>query len=93
MNVLRSALQLPSANDSIPPVRILDADGRLVCAVSAEEFRRTHPIVETTDSTPTAYHDRPPHRPRPRSVPPPQVHQSIRPAERPIAGTDAVTLE
>ena len=93
MNVLRGAVRLPSANDSIAPVRLLDADGRLVCVVSAEEFRRTHPTIDTTDSTPTAHHRRPPDRPRPRSVPPPQAHASVRPAARPIASTEAVTLE
>lgn len=93
MNVLRDAVRLPSANDSIAPVRILDADGRLACVVSAEEFRRTHPTIDTTDSTPTAHHRRPPNGPRPRSVPSPQVHASVRPAARPIVGTEAVTLE
>ena len=93
MNVLRGAVRLPSANDSIAPVRILDAVGRLVCVVSAEEFRRTHPTIDTTDTTPTAHLRRPPNTPRPRSVPPPQVHASVRTAARPIAGTDAVTLE
>jgi hypothetical protein len=93
MNVLRNAVRLPSANDSIAPVRLLDADGRLVCVVSAEEFRRTHPTIDTTDSTPTAHRRRPPNRPPPRPVPPPQVHASVRPAARPIASTEAVTLE
>jgi hypothetical protein len=93
MNVLRGAVRLPSANESIAPVRILDADGRLVCVVSAEEFRRTHPTIDTTDSTPTAHHRPPPNGPRPRSVPSPQVHASVRPAAWPIAGTEAVTLE
>ena len=92
MNVLRGAVRLPSANDSIAPVRILDIDGRLVCVVSAEEFRRTHPTIDTPDSTPTAHH-RLPNRPDPRSVPSPQVHVLVRPAARPIAGTEDVTLE
>jgi hypothetical protein len=93
MNVLRGAVRLPSANDSIAPVRILDTAGRLVCVVSAEEFRRTHPTIDTTDSTPTAHHRRLPNRPGPRPVPSPQVHALVRPAARPIAGTEAVTLE
>jgi len=93
MNVLRSAVRLPSANDSIAPVRILDSDGRLVCVVSAEEFRRTHPTIDTPDSTPTAPHRRSPNGPGPRSVPSPQLHAIVRPAERPIAATEAVTLE
>lgn len=55
MNVSRGAVRLPSGNDSIAPVRILDADDRLVCVVSAEEFRRAHPTIVATDSTPTAH--------------------------------------
>jgi hypothetical protein len=93
MNVLRYAVRLHSANDSIAPVRILDADGRLVCVVSAEEFRRMHPTIDTTDSTPTAHHRPPPNGPRPRSVPSPQVQAPVWPAAQPIAGTEAVTLE
>jgi|SRR5690242_10842284 len=93
MNVLRGAVRLPSANDSIAPVRILDAAGCLVCVISAEEFRRTHPTIDTPDSTPTGHHRRLPDRPGPRSVPSPPVHALVRPAERPIAGTEAVTLE
>jgi hypothetical protein len=41
MDVLTDAVRLPSTNDSIAPVRILDADGHLVCVLSADEFRRT----------------------------------------------------
>ena len=93
MNVLRGAVRLPSTNDSIAPVRILDTAGRVVCMVSAEEFRRTHPTIDTPDSTPTAHHRRLPNRPGLRSVPSPQVHALARPADRPIAGTEAVTLE
>lgn len=93
MNVLRGTVRLPSANDSIAPVRILDTAGRLVCVISAEEFRRTHPTIDTPGSTPTPRHRRLPNRPDPRSVPSPQVHALVRPAERPIAGTEAVTLE
>ena len=59
MNVVTDAVRLPSTNDSIAPVRILDADGNLVCVVSADEFRRTHPTIETTDSTSTAPRRRP----------------------------------
>jgi hypothetical protein len=54
MNVLTDAVRLPTTNDSIAPVRILDADGHPVCVVSADEFRRSHPIADTTDSTSTA---------------------------------------
>jgi hypothetical protein len=43
MSVLTDAVRLPSANEAVAPVRILDADGHLVCVVSAEEFRRAHP--------------------------------------------------
>ena len=93
MNVSTDAVRLPSANESIAPVRILDADGHLVCVVSAEEFRRTHPPIDTTDSTPTAHHRRLLNGPRPPSVPSPQVPASSRLAARPIPGTQAVTLE
>lgn len=50
MNMSTDAVRLPSANESIAPVRILDAYGHLVCVVPAEEFRRTHPTIDTTDS-------------------------------------------
>lgn len=92
MNVTTDAVRLPSTNDSIAPMRIFDADGNLVCVVSADEFRRTHPTIETPDSTSTAHRRRPLNGPRPRigtvdgsgSPPPPS---------RPIAGTEVVTLE
>lgn len=69
MNVLTDVVRLPSTNDSIAPVRIFDADGHLVCVVSADEFRRSHPTTNTTDSTFTAHRRRPPNGPRLRPVP------------------------
>ena len=45
MNTSSEALRLPSGDDSVPPVTILDADGHVVGVVSAEEFRRMHPPV------------------------------------------------
>ena len=73
MNVLTDAVRLSSTNDSIAPVRILDADGHLMCVVTAEEFRRTHPIANTTDFASIAHRRRPPNGPRQRSVPLSQV--------------------
>ena len=81
MSVLTDAVRLPSTNDAIAPVRILDADGHLVCVVSADEFRRSHPVANTTDSTSTAD----PRRPRLRPVPLPLVLASTSPAAPPIA--------
>jgi hypothetical protein len=40
MNTSSDAVRLPSGDDSIAPVTILDAQGRVVRVVSAEEFRR-----------------------------------------------------
>jgi hypothetical protein len=85
MNVLTDAVRLPSTNDSIAPVRILDADGHLVCVVSADEFRRSHPIADTTDSTSTAHRRRPSNGPRLRPVSLSHVLASTPPAARPIA--------
>ena len=36
---------LPSSDESIAPVTILDSDGRVLRVVSAAEFRRDHTIV------------------------------------------------
>jgi hypothetical protein len=41
-----SAVMLPSEDDAIAPVRILDADGQVVRVVPAAEFRQTHPLSE-----------------------------------------------
>ena len=35
----------PSSDESIGPVTILDAQGRVLCVVSAEEFRRSRPTA------------------------------------------------
>ena len=84
MNVLTDAVRLPTTNDSIAPVRILDADGHLVCVVSADEFRRMHPTIETPDSTSTAHRRRPLNGPLSRSVPLPHVLASSPAAARPL---------
>jgi hypothetical protein len=84
MNVLTDAVRLPSTNDLIAPVRILDADGHLVCVVSADEFRRMHPSIATTDSTSTAHRRPPLNGPLPRSVPLRQVLASSPAAARPL---------
>jgi hypothetical protein len=39
------AVRLPSGDDFIAPVTILDAEGRVVRVVSAAEFRRDHATV------------------------------------------------
>jgi hypothetical protein len=38
---------LPSSDESIGPVTILDAQGRVLRVVSAEEFRRARPTTTT----------------------------------------------
>ena len=43
MKTPSDAVRLPSGDDSIAPVRILDAEGRVMRVISADEFRRTHP--------------------------------------------------
>jgi hypothetical protein len=44
-------VRLPSGDDSIAPVKILDADGRIVRVISADEFRRDHPAVMRRDAS------------------------------------------
>jgi PHD/YefM family antitoxin component YafN of YafNO toxin-antitoxin module len=39
------AVYLPSTENTVAPVTILDANGNLVRIVSAEEFRRDHPTL------------------------------------------------
>jgi len=48
MNPSWTAVRLPSGDESIAPVTILDAQGRLVRVVSAEEFRRDR-LAATAD--------------------------------------------
>ena len=48
MNPSWTVVRLPSGDESIAPVTILDAQGRIVCVVSAEEFRRSR-LVATVD--------------------------------------------
>jgi hypothetical protein len=38
-----NAVRLPTGDDSIAPVTILDAQGQVVRVVDADEFRRIHP--------------------------------------------------
>ena len=45
MSRLRDAVRLPSTDDTIAPVTLLDADGHVTQVVSADEFRRTHPAA------------------------------------------------
>ena len=49
------AIRLPSADDSVAPVTILDGNGNVVRVISAEEFRRDHPILA---GSPAAAHRR-----------------------------------
>jgi len=41
MSTFSETVWLPSNDESIGPVTILDAEGRVLCVVSAEEFRRS----------------------------------------------------
>jgi hypothetical protein len=43
MNDSANAVRLPSGDEVIAPVTILDAQGHVVQVVAADEFRRTHP--------------------------------------------------
>ena len=43
MTTYSDIVRLPSGDDSIAPVTILDAEGRVVRVISAEEFRRVRP--------------------------------------------------
>jgi len=43
MTTSSDTVRLPSADESIAPVTILDAQGRVLRVVSAEEFRRARP--------------------------------------------------
>jgi hypothetical protein len=43
MNEMSGAVRLPSNEESIAPVMILDGQGSVVQVVSAGEFRRLHP--------------------------------------------------
>lgn len=46
MKYVADAVRLPSADETIAPLTILDGAGRVVRVVSAAEFRRDHaPIV------------------------------------------------
>jgi hypothetical protein len=43
MNDSANAVRLPSGDEVIAPVTILDAQGHVVQVLAADEFRRTHP--------------------------------------------------
>ena len=45
MTTSSDTIRLPSADEAIAPVTILDAQGRVVRVVSAEEFRRGRPAA------------------------------------------------
>jgi len=45
MKASPDTVRLPSGDESIPPVTILDAHGNLVRVVSAAEFREAHPNI------------------------------------------------
>jgi hypothetical protein len=45
MTTSSETVWLPSGDESIAPVTILDANGQVVRVVSAEEFRRTRPTA------------------------------------------------
>ena len=47
MSMFADVVRLPSGDEVIAPVKILDAEGNVVRVVSAAEFRRTHPRVPT----------------------------------------------
>jgi hypothetical protein len=51
MNRTSEAVRLPSGDNPIAPVTILDPHGHVVRVVSAEEFRRTHPTNASTRLT------------------------------------------
>jgi len=46
MKTASDAVRFPFAPETIAPVTILDAEGRVVQVVSAEDFRRAHPVVK-----------------------------------------------
>jgi hypothetical protein len=45
MTTLSDTVRLPSADESIAPVTIFDAQGRVLRVVSAEDFRRARPTA------------------------------------------------
>jgi hypothetical protein len=54
MKEVADASGLASSQDFIAPVRILDAQGKIVRVISADEFRRTHPKIAAGRDFPTA---------------------------------------
>jgi hypothetical protein len=53
MKEVADASGLATSKDFIAPVRILDAQGKIVRVISADEFRRTHPRVAAGRDFPT----------------------------------------
>jgi hypothetical protein len=53
MKEVADVSRLASSQDFIAPIRILDAQGKIVRIISADEFRRTHPRVAAGRDFPT----------------------------------------
>jgi len=56
MKTIADVTPLGANKDSVAPVRILDAQGKVLRVVSAEEFRRTHPGLTADRDFSTARH-------------------------------------
>ena len=54
MKTIADVAPLGTNKDFVAPVRILDAQGKILRVVSADEFRRTHPRVTADRDFPTA---------------------------------------
>ena len=46
---ISDAVRLPSSDESVAPVTILDSEGQVLRVVSAAEFRRDHPRTSAHD--------------------------------------------
>jgi len=69
MNATQDFVRLPSTEESVAPVKILDANGHVVRVVSATEFREMHPSFASSRFRPTV--GRRPRRPRSSAGPTP----------------------
>jgi hypothetical protein len=47
MKSVSNPVRLPSGDEEVAPVTILDAQGQVVRVVAATEFRSTHPRADT----------------------------------------------
>src|SRR5262249_36177901 len=56
MKTIADVTALEANKDFVAPVRILDAQGKVLRVVSAEEFRRTHPGLTADRDFSTARH-------------------------------------